>query len=138
LFFRLSFTTAFVNVAVCYLRNIKTHPLAPLTGNEIPTHSIPLADWMNGPRLSTATSNINPFVRLGDLIPSRFALAASVHTRVSFIPLDYELVDFTSVNAVGIGYFTDYGDDVVGRVDEDDDNFGNLSSATWAFLNAVL
>jgi hypothetical protein len=44
-------------------------------------------------------TSICPFLlvfKVGDLIPSRFSLAAQNQKRVSFVPLDYELVDFVS------------------------------------------
>jgi hypothetical protein len=76
-----------------------------------------------------------PYVGLGDVIPSRFALAATDNRKVSFIPLDYELVDFVSQ---GLTEYTDYGDNVVGHVAEDDQSFGNLHSAHWDLLDANL
>jgi hypothetical protein len=94
-FFRLSFTSAHENVAMCYLRNIKAKPKGKLSPYSIAMHAISEANWKMGPSLAGRGTSICPFVKVGDLIPSRFALAAQNQRRVSFIPLDWLILYLT-------------------------------------------
>jgi hypothetical protein len=122
------------------LRNIKAKPKGKLSPYSIAMHAISEANWRMAPSLAGRGTSICPFVKVGDLIPSRFALAAQNQKRVSFIPLDYELVDFVSHGRL---QYTDFGDNVVNQPklnDHDVDNNDGLSKlvSVWAFLNAQL
>jgi hypothetical protein len=64
------------------------------------------AEWDTGP---SAKPNINPFVTMDDILPSRFVLAYSGDLDVAFLSLDPERIGET----VDDGTFTDFGDDVL-------------------------
>lgn len=134
-FFRLSFTRAFQDIPFCYMRNIKTNSEVSRGQYQIPIYRISETNWSNGPRLASRSSRVNPFVNIGDLTPSRFTLAGSERGHVSFVPVDYEMVDFVSG---GGSFYTDLGNDVVGKIDHEEENFGGIASSTLRFLRAKL
>ena len=67
------------------------------------------------------------------LITSRtpFVLAGDKANRITFIPLDYQLLADES----SLQYYTDLGDDVVGYC-SNEESYGNISDMIWGFMNS--
>jgi hypothetical protein len=93
-FFRFSFTSAFSGVAIAYLRNIHAKAESNIS-SRVNVYNINKNEFISGSHITSSTQqNACPFIEIADLIPSRFAIAGNFHTRISFIPIDYQLQDF--------------------------------------------
>lgn len=131
-FFRFTFTNAFHGVAMGYLRNI----------NAKPHHSSPRAiniyqmsdnEFKTGPAMATARHQQCPYVEIGDLLPTRFVMAGDTANRITFIPLDYQLLADESSSQ----YYTDLSDDVIGY-SSNEESYGNISDSIWKFMNSKI